>query len=250
MKTNLGPRGTLKMLVDGAGAVKLTKDGNVLLHEMQIQHPTAIMIARTATAQETEAVSLLAAFLRPQASSTRGGFAARSSLSHRIATTNIYSAGRRDDLDGALHRRAPQVRGAVHQRGQWEAKERACGLFWSVHCGGLAAAANGSPTPKMPLNNIASTPPIIRHTLLILKGVHPRILADGFELAKIHAGAFLTKFKVPKPEAWKDREFLINIARTSLGTKLAPEVGGRGRQQRGRGSNFLRGACRPDEGAR
>ena len=40
------------MLVDGSGQVKLTKDGNVLLHEMQIQHPTAIMIARTATAQD------------------------------------------------------------------------------------------------------------------------------------------------------------------------------------------------------
>jgi T-complex protein 1 subunit zeta len=39
------------MLVGGAGQIKLTKDGNVLLHEMQIQHPTAIMIARTATAQ-------------------------------------------------------------------------------------------------------------------------------------------------------------------------------------------------------
>lgn len=51
LKTNLGPRGTLKMLVGGAGQIKLTKDGNVLLHEMQIQHPTAVMIARTATAQ-------------------------------------------------------------------------------------------------------------------------------------------------------------------------------------------------------
>lgn len=38
-------------LVGGAGQVKLTKDGRVLLHEMQIQHPTACMIARTATAQ-------------------------------------------------------------------------------------------------------------------------------------------------------------------------------------------------------
>merc|ERR1712238_183056 len=47
-----GPRGTLKMLVGGAGQIKLTKDGNVLLHEMQIQHPTASMIARTATAQD------------------------------------------------------------------------------------------------------------------------------------------------------------------------------------------------------
>jgi len=51
LKTNLGPRGTLKMLVGGAGQIKLTKDGKVLLHEMQIQHPTASMIARTATAQ-------------------------------------------------------------------------------------------------------------------------------------------------------------------------------------------------------
>ena len=34
MKSNLGPKGTLKMLVGGAGQIKLTKDGNVLLHEM------------------------------------------------------------------------------------------------------------------------------------------------------------------------------------------------------------------------
>ena len=59
------------MLVDGAGAIKLTKDGNVLLREMQIQNPTAVraylhttmmtrrndqevkvMIARAATAQD------------------------------------------------------------------------------------------------------------------------------------------------------------------------------------------------------
>eukprot|EP00574_Skeletonema_japonicum_P014679 CAMPEP_0201714912 /NCGR_PEP_ID=MMETSP0593-20130828/1175_1 /ASSEMBLY_ACC=CAM_ASM_000672 /TAXON_ID=267983 /ORGANISM="Skeletonema japonicum, Strain CCMP2506" /LENGTH=579 /DNA_ID=CAMNT_0048204225 /DNA_START=92 /DNA_END=1831 /DNA_ORIENTATION=- len=52
LKSNLGPRGTLKMLVGGAGQIKLTKDGNVLLHEMQIQHPTAALIARTATAQD------------------------------------------------------------------------------------------------------------------------------------------------------------------------------------------------------
>ncbi|CAN0100036.1 unnamed protein product, partial [Discosporangium mesarthrocarpum] len=39
------------MLVGGAGQIKLTKDGRVLLHEMQIQHPTAMMIARSATAQ-------------------------------------------------------------------------------------------------------------------------------------------------------------------------------------------------------
>ncbi|VFV43378.1 t-complex protein 1 subunit zeta [Lynx pardinus] len=39
-------------LVSGAGDIKLTKDGNVLLHEMQIQHPTASLIAKVATAQD------------------------------------------------------------------------------------------------------------------------------------------------------------------------------------------------------
>jgi T-complex protein 1 subunit zeta len=52
LKSNLGPRGTIKMLVGGSGDLKLTKDGNVLLHEMQIQHPTAVLIARSATAQD------------------------------------------------------------------------------------------------------------------------------------------------------------------------------------------------------
>lgn len=52
LKSNLGPKGTIKMLVGGAGQVKLTKDGQVLLNEMQIQHPTAAMIARAATAQD------------------------------------------------------------------------------------------------------------------------------------------------------------------------------------------------------
>ena len=40
------------MLVDGSGQLKLTKDGKVLLSEMQIQNPTAALIARTAVAQD------------------------------------------------------------------------------------------------------------------------------------------------------------------------------------------------------
>ncbi|OQR68334.1 T-complex protein 1 subunit zeta-like [Tropilaelaps mercedesae] len=51
LRSNLGPKGTMKMLVSGAGDIKITKDGNVLLHEMQIQHPTASLIARASTAQ-------------------------------------------------------------------------------------------------------------------------------------------------------------------------------------------------------
>ena len=62
LRSNLGPRGTLKMLVGGAGQIKLTKDGNVLLHEMQIQHPTAIMIARNATAQDDATVRYFSKF--------------------------------------------------------------------------------------------------------------------------------------------------------------------------------------------
>jgi T-complex protein 1 subunit zeta len=42
------------MLVGGAGQIKVTKDGQVLLQEMQIQHPTAMMIARAATAMDDE----------------------------------------------------------------------------------------------------------------------------------------------------------------------------------------------------
>lgn len=70
---NLGPRGTLKLLVDGLGGLKLTKDGKVLLTEMQIQHPTAIMIARAAAAQDeitgdgTTSVVLLVGELLKQA---------------------------------------------------------------------------------------------------------------------------------------------------------------------------------------
>eukprot|EP00746_Dinoflagellata_sp_MGD_P150844 gnl/MRDRNA2_/MRDRNA2_82622_c0_seq1.p1 gnl/MRDRNA2_/MRDRNA2_82622_c0~~gnl/MRDRNA2_/MRDRNA2_82622_c0_seq1.p1 ORF type:complete len:532 (+),score=32.87 gnl/MRDRNA2_/MRDRNA2_82622_c0_seq1:106-1596(+) len=48
MRTNLGPKGTLKMLVGGSGSIKLSKAGNTLLREMLIQNPTAMMIARAA----------------------------------------------------------------------------------------------------------------------------------------------------------------------------------------------------------
>ncbi len=53
--------------------MKMTKDGKVLLSEMQIQNPTAAMIARTAVAQDeqvgdgTTSVVLLAGELLKQA---------------------------------------------------------------------------------------------------------------------------------------------------------------------------------------
>jgi len=52
MRTNLGPQGTLKMLVSGSGDIKLTKDGGTLLKEMQIVHPITSVIAHTVSVQD------------------------------------------------------------------------------------------------------------------------------------------------------------------------------------------------------
>lgn len=138
LKSNLGPRGTLKMLVGGAGQIKLTKDGNVLLHEMQIQHPTASMVARTATAQ--------------------------------------------DDITGD-------------------------GTTSTVLlCGELLKQAE-------------------RRTS---EGLHPRIVTDGFDIARDATLDFLDKFKVPLSDSdtptTENREFLKCIASTSLRTKLDYEL--------------------------
>eukprot|EP01100_Stratorugosa_tubuloviscum_P005012 TRINITY_DN2281_c0_g1_i1.p1 TRINITY_DN2281_c0_g1~~TRINITY_DN2281_c0_g1_i1.p1 ORF type:complete len:531 (-),score=293.70 TRINITY_DN2281_c0_g1_i1:1453-3045(-) len=129
LKTNLGPRGTLKMLVSGAGDIKLTKDGNVLLHEMQIQHPTAVLIARTATAQDE--------------------------ITGDGTTSNVL-------LIGELLKQSERY---------------------------------------------------------LSEGLHPRILTEGFELARNKALEFLESFKISKDTA-SDRELLLNVAKTSLRTKV------------------------------
>mmetsp|Transcript_4882 Transcript_4882/g.12480 ORF Transcript_4882/g.12480 Transcript_4882/m.12480 type:complete len:523 (-) Transcript_4882:264-1832(-) len=51
MKKNLGPKGAFKILVSGSGDIKITKSGNLLLKEMQIQNPIALLIAKTIYAQ-------------------------------------------------------------------------------------------------------------------------------------------------------------------------------------------------------
>lgn len=127
LRSNLGPSGTIKMLVDGAGNLKLTKDGKVLLSEMQIQNPTACMIARAATAQDEV---------------TGDG------------TTSVVL------LVGELLKQADRFIG---------------------------------------------------------EGLHPRIVTEGFDIAKKEALNFLEKFKIEKPV---DRELLVSVARTSLRTKL------------------------------
>ncbi|KAM4123827.1 hypothetical protein ACB094_01G185800 [Castanea mollissima] len=131
LKSNLGPKGTIKMLVGGAGDIKLTKDGNTLLKEMQIQNPTAIMIARTAVAQ--------------------------------------------DDISG------DGTTSTVIFIGELMKQSERC----------------------------------------IDEGMHPRVLVDGFEIAKRSTLQFLEKFKTPVVMGNEpDKEILIMVARTTLRTKL------------------------------
>ncbi|KAM6338002.1 T-complex protein 1 subunit zeta [Alca torda] len=131
LRTNLGPKGTMKMLVSGAGDIKLTKDGNVLLQEMQIQHPTASLIAKVATAQDD--------------------------ITGDGTTSNVL-------IIGELLKQAD---------------------------------------------------------LYISEGLHPRIVAEGFEIAKEKALEVLEQVKVTKE---MDRETLIDVARTSLRTKVHTEL--------------------------
>ncbi|VVC92611.1 T-complex protein 1 subunit zeta [Leptidea sinapis] len=131
MKTNLGPKGTMKMLVSGAGDIKITKDGNVLLHEMQIQHPTASLIARASTAQDD---------------STGDG-----------TTSTVL-------IIGELLKQAD---------------------------------------------------------IYISEGLHPRIITEGYDVAKTKALEVLDSLKIPIEI---NRESLIDVARTSLKTKVHPSL--------------------------
>lgn len=135
LKTNLGPKGTIKMLVGGSGDIKLTKDGNTLLKEMQIQNPTAIMIARTAVAQ--------------------------------------------DDISGDGTTSTVLVIGELMQQAE----------------------------------------------RFISEGMHPRVLVDGFEIAKKATLEFLESFKTPVAVGDQlDKEMLKVVARTSLRTKVHEEL--------------------------
>uniref|UniRef100_A0A672LT35 Chaperonin containing TCP1, subunit 6A (zeta 1) n=1 Tax=Sinocyclocheilus grahami TaxID=75366 RepID=A0A672LT35_SINGR len=120
-----------QLLVSGAGDIKLTKDGNVLLHEMQIQHPTASLIAKVATAQDD--------------------------ITGDGTTSNVL-------IIGELLKQAD---------------------------------------------------------LYVSEGLHPRVIAEGFEAAKDKALEVLEEVKVMKE---MDRETLINVARTSLRTKVHREL--------------------------
>lgn len=131
MRTNLGPKGTMKMLVSGAGDIKITKDGNVLLHEMQIQHPTASLIARASTAQ--------------------------------------------DDMTG-----------------------------------------DGTTSTVLLIGELLK-----QADMYISDGLHPRILAEGYDQARHQALQILDQMSVPIEI---NREGLLSIASTSLRTKVHPKL--------------------------
>ena len=57
---------------------------------------------------------------------------------------------------------------------------------------------------------------------LIAEGVHPRVISEGYEYAREHCIKFLDDFKVKPKEI--DTALLRNVARTSLRTKLHPEM--------------------------
>ena len=57
---------------------------------------------------------------------------------------------------------------------------------------------------------------------LVKDGVHPRVISEGYELARVELLKFLDIMKV-KCDI-NDKSLLLNIARTSLSTKLQPEL--------------------------
>ena len=57
---------------------------------------------------------------------------------------------------------------------------------------------------------------------LISDGLHPRLIADGFNLARMEAMTFLEEFK-ESVNPYSEKIKLIDVARTSLRTKL-PQV--------------------------
>lgn len=58
--------------------------------------------------------------------------------------------------------------------------------------------------------------------IYIADGLHPRVIADGFELAKVKALEVLDQIKIDIDPT--DRDLLAKVARTSLRTKVKPKV--------------------------
>jgi len=54
IRTTLGPRSMLKMILDAQGGIVLTNDGNAILREMDVSHPAAKSVIELARTQDEE----------------------------------------------------------------------------------------------------------------------------------------------------------------------------------------------------
>ena len=54
IRTTLGPRSMLKMLLDPMGSIVITNDGNCILREVDVSHPTAKSMIELSRAQDEE----------------------------------------------------------------------------------------------------------------------------------------------------------------------------------------------------
>ena len=54
VRTTLGPRAMLKMLLDANGSIVLTNDGNAILREIDVSHPAAKSIIDLSRTQDQE----------------------------------------------------------------------------------------------------------------------------------------------------------------------------------------------------
>lgn len=56
------------------------------------------------------------------------------------------------------------------------------------------------------------------------EGLHPRLITEGYEIARDMVTEFLDAYKVPFENIRSDRELLTNVCRTSLRSKLSKDV--------------------------
>ena len=54
IRTTLGPRSMLKMILDPMGGIVMTNDGNSILREVDVSHPAAKSMIELSRAQEEE----------------------------------------------------------------------------------------------------------------------------------------------------------------------------------------------------
>ena len=57
IRTCLGPKAMLKMLMDPMGGIVMTNDGNAILREIQVQHPAAKSMIEISRTQDEEVCS-------------------------------------------------------------------------------------------------------------------------------------------------------------------------------------------------